>query len=92
MLFSEVPVLWWVGFGVTLTVPSASQPRLCKTEQPGTLPAAAHNSWERRLRTVAFLEPPLVDRAKQCLKLCALASAEISAVVVYAGSFGAEPK
>ena len=38
---------------------------------------------------MAFLEPPLVDRAKQCLKLRALASAEISVVVVYAGSFGA---
>jgi hypothetical protein len=44
------------------------------------------------VENVAFLERFLVDRAKQCLKICALASAEISVIVVYSGSFVAEPK
>jgi hypothetical protein len=91
-MLSDLPILTVSWIGVALTVPRASQPRLYKTEQRGTLLAAAHNPWERRWRRVAFLDPLLMDRAMQCLNLCALASAEISVIVVYSGSFGAEPK
>jgi hypothetical protein len=56
-MLSDLPILTVGWIGVALTVPRASQPRLYKTEQRGTLLAAAHNPWERRWRRVAFLEP-----------------------------------